>query len=80
MLRRRSNVYIGLHLVIVKLPKIVTKLRPYNELDYLGFKSTDMDNSWEFTTYDTRTFSMWGGALRTLGASIPTENDLNPYT
>ena len=27
MLRRRSNVYIGLRLVNVKLPKIVTKLQ-----------------------------------------------------
>ena len=71
--------FVAIEFSISWLPKIVTKLRPYNELDYLGFKSTDMDNSWEFTTYDTRTFSMWGGALRALRVSIPAENDLNPY-
>lgn len=54
----------------VKLPKIVTKLRPYNELDHLGPKPTDLESFEEFTTYDAERKSLTNKGLGITNQSI----------
>lgn len=58
---------------------MVTKLRLCNELDQSGLKSTEIDKSLKFTTYDALGISVCGGYLATLGWSIPVQTCLNPY-
>lgn len=58
---------------------MVTKLRLCNELDQSGLKSTEIDKSLKFTTYDALGISVCGGYLATPGWSIPVHTCLNPY-